>query len=277
MRWRPAQVEARLQFTRDDIRCAGASGEVGNLEGGWLEELVTTIPDARGEFRQRRGKRVYRVVRQLRVGHVALNAMDGEAAGEAAPAPVLDNIAEALLAGRLAYQAPVDGLATFLQPFDHPAGAIDTGAFLVAGHQPSDTALMVGAGGEKFLDGREHGRQAAFHVGGTTAVKQTVANGRLERVAMPFLEGAGRHHVGVASQTESGAAACHAAFPGSPEVVHGPEPEPFDLKPERFQAANHYVLAAFIRGAHRAATEQVQSQVEGGGHWFGFSRETRWG
>ena len=116
---------------------------------------------------------------------------------------------------------------------------------------------MAGAGGEECLDGGEHGGKATFHVGRAAAVQQAVANGGLERVAVPFLERTGGHHVGVAGQTEGGAAAGYAAFPRGPEVVHGPEPEPFDLKSERFEAADQDVLAAFVRGADGAAAEQV--------------------
>jgi hypothetical protein len=51
---------------------------------------------------------VDRVVRQLRVGDVALLAVDAEHAVEAAAAAVLDDVAQALLAGGLAHQGVVD-------------------------------------------------------------------------------------------------------------------------------------------------------------------------
>ena len=98
-----------------------------------MEKFVTTVPHARGELRQGWRKGMHWVVRELRVGHMALDAMHGEATGEAAAATVLDDVAETLLAGGLTYEAPIDGFAALLQPLDHAAGAIDTRPFLVAG------------------------------------------------------------------------------------------------------------------------------------------------
>ncbi len=77
-----AQVEARLQLPRNDIRRTRAGIQVGHLERRWLEVLGALVPLAAGQLCEGRRQRMDRVLRQLRVGDVPLHAVHGEPAAE---------------------------------------------------------------------------------------------------------------------------------------------------------------------------------------------------
>ncbi len=72
---------------------------------------------------------------------------------------------------------------------------------------------------DELLAGGHHGGKAALHVRRTAAVEHPVAYRGLERIALPLLERARRHHVGVSGETEYGALG---AAP-RPEVIDDPE------------------------------------------------------
>src|SRR5712675_3478945 len=103
-----AQIEARLQLSRDDIGCARAGRNIRYLETGGLKMLVAAIPGSRREFGQRGRHGMYRVVGELRVGNMPLNSVHRETPAQAAAPADFDGVAEGALARRLPDQAPVD-------------------------------------------------------------------------------------------------------------------------------------------------------------------------
>src|SRR5690606_29745908 len=75
---RKADVEAGLELAWDDVRCAGARADVGDLERRRLEELVALVPGAARELCERRRDGVHGIVRKVRIGDVTLYTVYGE-------------------------------------------------------------------------------------------------------------------------------------------------------------------------------------------------------
>ncbi len=83
-------------------------------------------------------KPVDRVLGQVRIGDVALHALDGQLAAQRAAPAVLDHVADALDRGRLTDDAVVEPFAALLQRVADDGRAVDDRAFLVAGEQQRD-------------------------------------------------------------------------------------------------------------------------------------------
>src|ERR1019366_3054967 len=105
------------------------------------------------------------IVRLLGVGGMTLPSLDDERAIERAAPSNLDRVAERLSARRFADDAMVEALAFVVSPAQELFGAIDRRAFLVAGDEKTDRALVrsmlrgISAGG-----GGKRGN-APLHVG----------------------------------------------------------------------------------------------------------------
>ena len=99
-------------------------------------------------------------------------------------------------------------------------------------------------GDEAFGGGDERGDRR-LHVGGAARIELTVANSRLERVGQPLIERAGRHHVGMAGETDQRRSAALAR----PQIVDAVVVVALDAEAERLQARGNEVVAArVIRG-----------------------------
>ena len=132
-----------------------------------------------------------------------------EPAGHAAAPADLDHVAERRRDGRLADQAGVEHLAVLPQPVQHLAGAVDRGAFLVAGDQQADRAgeVVAALGQEALGRGDEGGdrRPSCRPRRGRTARRRAprAANGSTSSPRRRR-----RHHVGMAGEAEIGAGRC---------------------------------------------------------------------
>ena len=222
---------------------------------GWKCALPWSQTCAR-EFRQRRGQHVHRVLRQLRIGHVALHALHGEAAAVGTAAADLDRVADALLAGGLAHDAPVDARAARLEFLDHALGAVDRWAFLVAGDQEGNGARVLRVLGHEGLGGGQHGGEAALHVCRAAPVQPAVLHGGLEGLGAPFLQRAGGDHIGMAGEAQHRAAAAA----GGPEILDTAEAHLLDREAGRCEAVPHQLLAAPVHRGHGGAGDQLLGQ-----------------
>ena len=95
---------------------------------GWKKALPASQPPAAlmaTSSASAGAKRVHRVLRQVRVGDVALHALDGELAAHGAAPAVLDHVAAALDRGGLADDAVVEALAARGQRVADDHGAVD--------------------------------------------------------------------------------------------------------------------------------------------------------
>ncbi|KAG1534531.1 hypothetical protein G6F50_015538 [Rhizopus delemar] len=91
---REPKVEQRHGFARHHVGGARARIQVRHLKRRGREVLVALDPFDADDFRQRRRQLVHRVASQMRVSHVALDALDRQLARQGAAAPVLAGIAQ---------------------------------------------------------------------------------------------------------------------------------------------------------------------------------------
>ena len=162
----------------------------------------------RGQLGERRRDEVDRVARQLRIGDVALHALDGQRARQRAAAAVLDHVAERArptsarrrCSSRCARRAPRACSTTLTVPsIDGPSSS-----------DVISSAIEPGAAGcarDELLDRHDERRERGLHVGRAAAVELAVAQRRHERIAAPRVERAGRHDVGVAGEADERARA----------------------------------------------------------------------
>ena len=107
---RKAQVKQHLELAGDHVISAGAGVDVRDLEAGWREVLVALVPALGAELAQCRHCAMHRVIREMRIGDMPLLAVYSQTAAEAATAAVFDDVAEPLMARRLADHSEVDAL-----------------------------------------------------------------------------------------------------------------------------------------------------------------------
>jgi hypothetical protein len=248
-----AEVEDDVDMTGDDVAGAGAAVHVGNLPGGRRKEVVAAIPLGGGEFGDGRGGEMDRVLAQLRISDMRLDALDAQPAMQRTASAVLHGVAEDLGAGRLADNAVIQGFAACRETLDDLDRAVGRRAFLVGGDQPGDRAGMLGVLGDEAFDCRQKCGDGAFHVGGAATVEQAVAFGWLEWLGGPIFQGAGRHDVGMPGETDQGATLAAAR----PEVGDISADQGFDAEAERGEAFGQPGLAAGIVGGGRAPGDQL--------------------
>ena len=61
---------------------------------------------------------------------------------------------------------------------------------------------MLRVGGDEGFAGGDEGRERAFHVGSATAIEQSVADRRHERIGGPLVERAGRNDIRMAGEAD---------------------------------------------------------------------------
>ncbi len=127
------QVKLCLGLTGHHVRGARTGSNVGDLESGRREILISIVPVGRGELADDAAKPVNGVVCEVRVGNMSLDTPDGECSSEGAPPTVLDDITEALGACRLTHEAPLDRFVSFNQGLNYANCAIDGRPFFITG------------------------------------------------------------------------------------------------------------------------------------------------
>ena len=190
-----ADVEFGARLRRDDVACGIADVDRGEFQVGGLELRAAVIERLVAERHDQPRDIRHRIRRAVRIGDVALHAVDIERAGLRAAAADLDAVAHHLDIGGLAEHAMIEFLAALGDPLQQFHGAVDGDVFLVAGDQERDRAFRFAAMvGEILQHRRDTAGDAALHVDGAAAVKKTVldiagegavAPGRLRRPAAP--------------------------------------------------------------------------------------------
>src|SRR6202044_2895815 len=105
-----ADVEGEPDLARNDVVRGVSDVDGGDFKVRGLEIGVAPIERRRKERRQRRRERTDRILRDLRIGDMALAAVDCEPSIQRAAPAVLDRVAERADACRLADDAMVEKL-----------------------------------------------------------------------------------------------------------------------------------------------------------------------
>ena len=154
-----AEVELHKQLAGDHIVAAGTRLDIRNLHAGGREELIPPIPLRRDQLRQRRHRPVNRIIRQMRIGDVALHTVHRQIGGNRAASAILYHVTDDFRAGRFADQAIVQAFATRHQPFNHFNRAVGTTGLFIRGNHKGEAAPMIGTHRHKTFGGHHHGRQ----------------------------------------------------------------------------------------------------------------------
>src|SRR5436190_12965 len=141
----------------------------------------------------------------VRIGDVALHAVDIERAGLRAAAADLDAVAEDLDIRRLAEHAMVELFAVLGAPFQKLDGAVDRNVLFVPGDQKRDRAfavpLRLAAIVFQIVEHRgDAAGDAALHVDRAATIEKTVLHLAGERAERPCGFVARRHHVGMSGK-----------------------------------------------------------------------------
>ena len=138
----------------------------------------------------------------MRIGDVALDAVDGDRARQRAAPSDLHRVAEAVRVGRLAQDALREGLAALPGPVEELRRAVDRRPFLVARDQEGEGA--VGPPVEVAQGRGDRRRYAALHVDRAAPIERVTDDRAGERAVGPALLVAWRHHVDMAGEDEGG-------------------------------------------------------------------------
>ena len=150
---------------------------------------------------------VRRVVDAVRIGDMALHAVDRQPAGHAAAPADLDHVAERIGRSRLADDAGVEALRRVPQPSQHLFRAVDRDPLLVAGDQQADRAgEAVAARRHKPLGGGDERGDRPLHVHRAAAAQFAVAQAGGERLERPALDRPRGHDIGMPGEAQIGPA-----------------------------------------------------------------------
>ena len=143
---------------------------------------------------------------------MALHAMHGDAAGQRAPPPVLDDIANGFGVGRFADDRCVPALALFGRPLEQFVGTVDRGTFLVPCNQQGDRAGRLPVLFHIGFRRRDEAGNAALHVDGTAAIHHAVLHLGGEGRQRPGGFIACRHNIRVSGKHQMRAVAAKAGI-----------------------------------------------------------------
>ena len=190
---------------------------------------------------------------------MALRAFHRQAARQRTAAAILDHVAGFLHRGRLADDAVIQFDLALFERLYHAHRAVGSRAFFIGSKHDRQRTRMIRMLGDEIRQRYDKGGQRAFHVGSAATVQDTIANGRLEGITLPLLDRAGRHHIGVTSETNQ--RRCGAAT--RPQIVDAAHADFFADKTQRLEDAGQQVEATGIGRRDRGAGNQLFGKFEG--------------
>ena len=190
---------------------------------------------------------------------------------EAAATAVLDDVGDDVFRCRFADQAVVEFLAVGDDRGEEAAGAVEAGAFLVAGDQQGDRSPGRAMVAHQARCSDDEGGDGALHVGGAAAVEDAVPDLGAERIGGPAGGVAHGHDIRMASETEVRGRGPKPRI----EVIDALEGIAPGAEAERFQGAGQQILRAVVAGVHGRLADKGLGEghgiVEMLGHGGGFS------
>ena len=204
----------------------------------------------------------------MRIGDVALDAIDVKRARQRAAAADLDAVAELFDIAGFAEHAMVEFLAARRRPLQQFYGAVDGDVFLVAGDQERDRAFRLAAvRGEIVERSRDAAGDAALHVDGAAAVQKSVLDVARERAMGPGALVARRHHVGMSGKGDVRRAVADAGIEvvdiGGAGLAEG---DAMHLEAGGFQDIFEHAERAGVGRGYRGAAQEVAGNGKGVGH-----------
>ena len=157
-------------------------------------------------------------------------------------------------AGWLADETGVDPLAALLEPIQHFAGAVDGLTLLVTSDQQAERSGEVPLTLVKeALHRRDEGGDRSLHVDCAAAAQRTITQAGREGIEGPGFGRPGRHHIGMAGETQIGAAVAAAGI----EVMDIAKDQAVTVEPQLLQCGGNEVERALVlRGDARAADQR---------------------
>ena len=223
-----------------------------------IERLVAQRHDQRRDVR-------HRIRRAMRIGDMALDAVDVKRARQRTAAADLDAVAKFFDVAGFAQYAVIEFLAARRRPLQQLHGAVHGDIFLVAGDQERDRTFRLAAVcGEIFQRRRDAAGDAAFHVDGAAAVKKSVLDVARERAMSPCALVARRHHVGMTREGNVRRAAADAGIEivdvGGAGLAEG---DAMHLEAGALQDVLEHAERAGIRRGYRRTAQQIAGDGEG--------------
>ena len=191
-----ADRDARLGHCRDHIVRIVGHVHLGHFEIARLEPVGALVEHQRIQFGKHRDQLGDRVIRQMRIGDMPLRPLHFEPDVDRTAATDLHHIAQPVDAGGFTDEAQIGLVPRFAHEVDQRAGAVERGAFLVAGDDEADRAGL----GRHLGNRVDHTGDRALHVDRAAAIKQVAAHFWVERLAGPAATR--RHHVEMAGKGE---------------------------------------------------------------------------
>ena len=202
----------------------------------------------------------------MRIGDVALDAIDVQHAVQRAAAADLDAVAEHFDIAGFAEHAMVEFLAARCRPLQQLDGAVDGDVFLVAGDQERDRPLWLAVMGREIFQHRgDAAGDAALHVDGAAPVQKAVLDVARERAMGPGALVARRHHVGMSGKGDVRRRGADAGI----EIVDiggagFAEGDAMHLEAGGFQNGFEHAERAGVFRGYRGAAQQVAGDGESG-------------
>ncbi len=166
------------------------------------EVFIARVPLDTCQGIQKRNQPMDRVIQRLRKSAVTLDTVYLQAGvGGTAPADT-HGIAQFLSAAGFTDEAPGRHAAALFEDLGDTLDTINGLALLITGQQDAHLPGMIGVFAHHGFGGNDHGRHAAFHIGGAAPVQDIVPDNGLERRRGPVFNRPGWHHVGMAKKPQ---------------------------------------------------------------------------
>ena len=227
---------------RNNIPGAGAAMNIRNLPGGRRKIFIALIPFHCRKFGEGRYRQVNGVFCQMRIGNVALHAVNPELARKRAAAAVLDCVPKAIRRTWFTDHAVVENFLAVAQPLDHLDRAVGGDAFFIRGDKQCDRSPVLRMRGNKFLGGDDESGNRSLHVAGASAVQPSIANRGCEGVRSPLGHRPGWNDIGMPCECNQGR---HIAAP-RPQICNAPGFDGFAAKTDARKSFRDQLLTVGV-------------------------------
>ena len=265
-------VEPGASLARDHIAGGVADIDRGEFEVGGLELRAAVIERLVAQRHDQPRNIRHRVRGAMRIGDVALHAVNMQRARLRAAAADLDAVAHHLDIAGLTDHAMIEFLSPCGGPFQQLDRAVDCDVFLVAGDEERNRTFTVvlrlaAIGCEIIENSGDAAGDPAFHVDGAAPIQKAVLHIARECAVFPGGFVAGRHDVGMSGKADMGRLGTDAGIEvvdiGGARLRKG---DAVHVEAGSLQDVLEDAERAGIRRRHRRAANQIAGNREGVTH-----------